>query len=106
MTKTTLLKALPAALLVTAAGCHGLLEVDNPNNVNVEALTNPASAPNQVNGVLAALTRGANEMVGLTVTASGVSRLPVMNSFISAATAGSGCFVIGSWSATVSTRVV
>jgi len=70
MTKTTLLKALPAALLVTAAGCHDLLEVDNPNNVNVEALANPASAPNQVNGVLAALTRGANEMVGLTVTAS------------------------------------
>ena len=70
MTKTTLLKALPAALLVTAAGCHGLLEVDNPNNVNVEALANPASAPNQVNGVLAALTRGANEMVGLSVTAS------------------------------------
>jgi hypothetical protein len=70
MTKTTLLKALPAALLVTAVGCHDLLTVDNPNNVNVEALTNPASAPNQVNGVLAALTRGANEMVGLTVTAS------------------------------------
>jgi hypothetical protein len=70
MTKTTLLKALPAALLVSAVGCHDLLTVDNPNNVNVEALTNPASAPNQVNGVLAALTRGANEMVGLTVTAS------------------------------------
>jgi starch-binding outer membrane protein, SusD/RagB family len=54
----------------TAAGCGDILEVDNPNNVNVEALDNPASATNQVNGVLAAITRAANQVVGHVVTAS------------------------------------
>jgi starch-binding outer membrane protein, SusD/RagB family len=58
------------AALAAAAGCSDILEVDNPNNVNVEALANPASATNQVNGVLAALTRGANQLVGHLVTVS------------------------------------
>ncbi len=65
--------ALVAAAAITAAGaaaCGNILEVDNPNNVNAEALTNPASAPNQVNGVLASLTRGATQLVGHIVTAS------------------------------------
>jgi hypothetical protein len=56
-----------AATLVGAAGlaaCHSVLDVDNPNNVNAEALGNAASAPNQVNGELASLTRGAVELVG------------------------------------------
>jgi starch-binding outer membrane protein, SusD/RagB family len=53
-----------------AAGCGDILEVDNPNNVNVEALSNPASATNQVNGVLAALTRGAHQLTGHLVTIS------------------------------------
>ncbi|AHG92382.1 RagB/SusD domain-containing protein (plasmid) [Gemmatirosa kalamazoonensis] len=73
MTRTALLRRIalvPAAVLAGAAACNDLLQVDNPNNVNVEALSNPASAPNQVNGELAALTRGANELVGLVVTAS------------------------------------
>ena len=58
------------ATLAGATGCDSILEVDNPNNVNAEALTNPASAANQVNGVLAAITRGANQLVGHMVTAS------------------------------------
>ena len=64
------LAGLAALVAATAAGGGGLLEVDNPNNVNVEALDNPASAPNQVNGVLAALTRGANQLVGHLSTVS------------------------------------
>ena len=59
-----------AAALAGAAGCGDVLKVDNPNNVNAEALSNPASATNQVNGELAALTRGANQLVGHIVTAS------------------------------------
>lgn len=59
-----------AAGLAGATACSNILEVDNPNNVNAEALTNPASATNQVNGVLAALTRGATQLVGQIVTAS------------------------------------
>jgi starch-binding outer membrane protein, SusD/RagB family len=62
-----------AAALAAAAGlaaCDSILEVDNPNNVNAEALADPASATNQVNGELAAITRGANQLVGHIVTAS------------------------------------
>jgi starch-binding outer membrane protein, SusD/RagB family len=64
------LLAAAALAAAAAAGCNDILEVDNPNNVNAEALSNPASATNQVNGVLAALTRGANQLVGHQVTAS------------------------------------
>jgi hypothetical protein len=59
-----------AAAIVAAAGCGSLLDVDNPNNVNATALSEPASATSQVNGVLAALTRGAAQMLGHAVTAS------------------------------------
>src|SRR5207237_9922268 len=58
------------AALAGAAACHNVLDVDNPNNVNADALTNPASATNQVNGVLATLTRGANQVVGHVSAAS------------------------------------
>src|SRR5687768_1074711 len=65
------LASLVVALTASAAAaCNDLLEVENPNNVNAEALTNPASAANQVNGVLAATTRAANQLVGHLVTAS------------------------------------
>ena len=67
MPNTSFRKLRAACCVLTVAGaaaCHGVLDVDNPNNVNAEALDNPASAPNQVNGVLAALTRGAVELVG------------------------------------------
>lgn len=37
-----------AALALTA--CSSMLEVDNPNNVTSEALTNPAAAPTIING--------------------------------------------------------
>jgi hypothetical protein len=59
-----------AVLVAAAAACSNILEVDNPNNVNAESLVDPASATNQVNGVLAALTRGANQLVGHVATAS------------------------------------
>lgn len=53
-----------------SSGCGSLLDVENPNNVNADALTNPASAAAQVNGTLAALTRGAVQLVGHAETAS------------------------------------
>jgi len=56
--------ALVGLCALAAGGCNDLLQVDNPNNVNAEALGDPASATNQVNGTLAALTRGANQLVG------------------------------------------
>lgn len=58
--------ALVATLLAAGAtsACGSLLEVENPNNVNAEALAVPASATAQVNGALAALTRGAAQVVG------------------------------------------
>jgi hypothetical protein len=58
------------ALCVAVAACGGLLDVDNPNNVNAEALGDPASAAAQVNGALASLTRGATQLVGQVETAS------------------------------------
>jgi starch-binding outer membrane protein, SusD/RagB family len=65
-----LLAAAATSTLVVAAGCGDLLEVDNPNNVNAEALVNAASATNQVNGALASLTRGAHQLIGHVSTAS------------------------------------
>jgi hypothetical protein len=62
--------ALAGLCAVAAAGCNNLLQVDNPNNVNAEELANPSSATNQVNGTLAALTRGANQLVGHVSSAS------------------------------------
>lgn len=44
-------RAVTAALGTFAlAACSSLLEVDNPNNVTSEALTNPAAAPTIING--------------------------------------------------------
>lgn len=63
-----LIPAVLCSVVVTA--CSGVLDVDNPNNVNAEALSNPASATNQVNGTLASLTRGATQLVGHASTAS------------------------------------
>ena len=48
---------LGAGLVLAVAGCSGLLDVKNPNNVNESDLNNPASAAAQANGVLASLTR-------------------------------------------------
>jgi hypothetical protein len=53
-----------AGTLGAAWGCSGLLDVTNPNNVNASALTNPASAAAQVNGIVAALTKGATQLMG------------------------------------------
>jgi len=62
--------SLAAAALAGVAGCDSILDVENPNNVNAESLSDPASARAQVNGVLAALTRGATMMLGPVSTAS------------------------------------
>lgn len=50
--------------VLLASACGSLLDVTNPNNVNAEALKEPASAAAQANGTLAALTRGAVQLVG------------------------------------------
>jgi hypothetical protein len=42
---------------VAVAGCSGLLDVKNPNDVTEDALNNPAAAANIVNGVLATTAR-------------------------------------------------
>lgn len=44
-------------LVVVAAGCTGLLDVENPNNVNQENLNNPAGAAALANGALSATAR-------------------------------------------------
>jgi hypothetical protein len=69
--RLTPLRALvAAAAALGAVGCSGLLDVENPNNVNATALAEPASATPQVNGVLASLTRGAAQLIGHVATAS------------------------------------
>ncbi len=51
-------RVLAVALLVLAfAACSNLLEVTNPNNVNEDALDNPAAAGSLTNGVLASTVR-------------------------------------------------
>ena len=65
-----LVAAAAAAASLAAAGCDSILDVENPNNVNAESLDDPASARAQVNGVLAALTRGATALLGTIETAS------------------------------------
>lgn len=44
-------------LTAIAAGCSGLLDVENPNNVNQENLNNPAAAAAIANGALSATAR-------------------------------------------------
>jgi hypothetical protein len=60
--RATLALGVVGALLTGA--CGSLLDVENPNNVNADALKVPASAAAQANGTLAALTRGAVQLVG------------------------------------------
>jgi hypothetical protein len=44
-------------LTALAASCSGLLDVENPNNVNIENLNNPAAAGPLANGALSAMAR-------------------------------------------------
>lgn len=46
-----------AAAILAVAACSSILDVENPNNVPEEALSDPASAAAQANGVLAATVR-------------------------------------------------
>lgn len=60
MTHLTMRAARGAALVLLAlasAGCQGLLDVKNPNNVDEEALANAQAADQMANGVLAATVR-------------------------------------------------
>jgi hypothetical protein len=45
------------SLVVVAAGCSSLLDVENPNNVNQDNLNNPAAAAALANGALSATAR-------------------------------------------------
>jgi len=44
-------------LTALAASCSGLLDVENPNNVNIDNLNNPAAAGPLANGALSAMAR-------------------------------------------------
>jgi hypothetical protein len=57
---------LPAGL----AGCSGLLDVDNPNSVPIEEISNPAAAKSLANGVHASLGRAWNDGITLLSVAS------------------------------------
>lgn len=46
------------------AGCSGLLDVKNPNNVNQNDLSNPAAAAAIANGSLAAVSKGVSNILG------------------------------------------
>ena len=57
--RQTIVLGIAAAAL---AGCKGMLEVDNPNNVSSGALDEPTAAPAILNG---AINTGANAMSSL-----------------------------------------
>ena len=63
------LRLLPVLFVFALTSCK-LLDVSNPNNVPVSALDNPAAAAAQVSGVVAALTRGLEQLYGNIETAS------------------------------------
>ena len=63
------LRLLPVLCVFALTSCK-LLDVSNPNNVPVSALDNPAAAAAQVSGVVAALTRGLEQLYGNIETAS------------------------------------
>lgn len=48
---------LSLCLTALAASCSGLLDVENPNNVNIDDLSNPAAAGPLANGALSATAR-------------------------------------------------
>lgn len=58
------------ALLAGTVSCKGLLDVTNPNNVNSTALDNPSAAAAEVNGEVAALARGLEQVFGDMETAT------------------------------------
>lgn len=63
-------RAAALALIGGVAGCQGLLDVSNPNNVNATALDNPRAAAAEVSGEVATLARGLEQVVGHIETAS------------------------------------
>jgi hypothetical protein len=60
---------LPVLSVFAFTSCK-LLDVSNPNNVPASALDNPAAAAAEVSGVVAALTRGLEQLYGNIETAS------------------------------------
>ncbi|HEX9108300.1 MAG TPA: RagB/SusD family nutrient uptake outer membrane protein [Longimicrobiales bacterium] len=63
ITRAARLAPLAVSALV-AAGCSGLLDVKNPNNVNQNDLSNPAAAAAIANGSLAAVSKGVSNILG------------------------------------------
>jgi hypothetical protein len=57
-------------LLAGLAGCSGLLDVDNPNSVPIEEISNPAAAKSLANGVHASVGRAWNDGITLMSVAS------------------------------------
>ncbi len=57
------------ALMVALGGCN-ILDVSNPNNVNEEALSDPAAAPSEVNGEVAQATKGIIQVLAFVETVS------------------------------------
>lgn len=60
---------LMSALALSLGGCH-ILDVSNPNNVNADALNNPAAAEAEVNGVVALTTQALLMSLGYAESAS------------------------------------
>jgi starch-binding outer membrane protein, SusD/RagB family len=58
-----LLAVLPLAGFLALGGCHGLLNVKNPNNVNESDLQNPVASAPQANGALAAVANGVSYII-------------------------------------------
>ena len=63
-------RALAAAALLAAAGCKGLLDVENPNNVVEENITTVAAAAPLANGVIGITVRAINAALDPYSTAS------------------------------------
>jgi starch-binding outer membrane protein, SusD/RagB family len=58
------------SLLAAASGCGGILDVENPNNLIEDELTNPAAAEPIVRGAAGTVARGIGAMLGVYSTAT------------------------------------
>ena len=57
-------------LALALAGCTGIFDVENPNNVNADDLEVPSAAPALVNGTLSTVAQSWSRMLALTSTAT------------------------------------
>lgn len=56
--------ALSVSVTLALAGCSGLLDVENPNNMQEEELENPTTASSLANGALSTVMRSVGAMFG------------------------------------------